>query len=88
MLQTHTIDEITGKVTTSGLSEALIQDLRATYPNMHFTYCMDDDIGSAKPFKETPDFNVYLVDGRDHCLALTNDLSTATGIVLAEVIPE
>jgi len=88
MLQTQTIDEIAGKVTSSGLSESLIQDLRAAYPDMHFTYCMDDDIGSAEPYKETPEFNVYLVDGRDHCMALTNDLSTATGIVLAEVISD
>ena len=30
--------------------------------------------------------NVYLVDGRNHCLKLTETLEAATGLVLAEVL--
>ncbi|MBV8384651.1 MAG: hypothetical protein JOZ63_18855, partial [Planctomycetaceae bacterium] len=29
--------------------------------------------------------NVYLVDGRGHCLTLSESLDEATGLVLAEV---
>ena len=37
---------------------------------------------------ESKAFNVYLIDGREHCLCLTNDFDVATGIVLAEVIED
>jgi len=49
---------------------------------------MDDDISNAKPVMSDKDFNVYLVDGREHCLCLTNDYDIATGVVLAEVIDD
>lgn len=88
MLSAEIVNEISEKVSIEGLSEMLIQDLRAAYPQMHFTYCMDDDITSGKPYSESNNFNVYLVDGRDHCLALTGDITIATGLVLAEVIAE
>jgi hypothetical protein len=31
-------------------------------------------------------FNLYLIDGREHCLKLTNDTETATGLVVAEIM--
>ena len=49
---------------------------------------MDDDIYTGKPVVEQDDFNIYLVDGREHCLCLTNDYDIATGVVLAEVIAD
>jgi hypothetical protein len=49
---------------------------------------MDDDIGSHQPYQSHHGFNVYLVDGREHCLKFTKDLEHATGLVLAEVIDD
>ena len=40
------------------------------------------------PRLEGTGFNLYLVDGRQHCLRLTSDLQVATGIVLAAVLEE
>jgi hypothetical protein len=37
---------------------------------------------------ETDKFNLYLIDGREHCLKMTNDYEVATGIVVAEVIAD
>ena len=62
--------------------------LRQQYPTIHFTYCMDDDLPNNTPIIEHKDFNLYLIDGREHCLCLTNDYDTATGIVVAEVIAD
>jgi len=45
---------------------------------------MDDDLPNNTPIIEHKDFNLYLIDGREHCLCLTNDYETATGIVVAE----
>lgn len=70
------------------LDDAIIGKLRNAYPNMHFTYCMDDDITNGKPVLEREAFNVYLIDGREHCLCLTNNHDTATGLVIAEKVED
>jgi len=49
---------------------------------------MDDDLPNNVPVIEKAAFNLYLIDGREHCLCLTNDYDVATGIVVAEIIPE
>lgn len=71
-----------------GLCEQSLAELRARHPDVHFTYCMDDDIGHYRPYLERPSFNIYLVDGREHCLKFTTELEGATGLVLAEVIQD
>jgi hypothetical protein len=88
MLTAETIEAIAAEVIGLGLSEQSLQELRANHPDVHFTYCMDDDIGSHQPYQSHHGFNVYLVDGREHCLKFTKDLEHATGLVLAEVIDD
>ena len=38
------------------------------------------------PVLERPGFNVYLVNGSEHCLTLTNDPELAIGVVLIRVV--
>ena len=68
--------------------QANLSALRQQYPTIHFTYCMDDDLPNNAPVFEHKNFNLYLIDGRDHCLCLTNDFEAATGIVVAEIIAD
>ena len=70
------------------LDETVVSSLREAFPDYHFTYCIDDDIVTGKPVVEHEMFKLYLIDGRDHCLCLTNDHDIATGVVVAEVIPD
>jgi hypothetical protein len=88
MVSLEQTDAITKHVVSEGLSEATLAVLRQSHPDIHFTYCMDDDINVGKPVVESDGFNIYLVDGREHCLCLTNDYDVATGVVLAEVIED
>lgn len=88
MISAEDITTIAGEVEKLGLSEQSLAELRASHPNVHFTYCMDDDIGHYRPYLERPNFNIYLVDGREHCLKFTTELEGATGLVLAEVIQD
>lgn len=67
------------------LSEDVVTQLRQDYPDIHFTYCMDDDVYEMDPVYESEGFNLYLIDSREHCLRYTRDLDIATGIVLAEI---
>lgn len=70
------------------LDEDVVTGLRKSFPDYHFTYCMDDDIVTGKPVIERDAFNIYLIDGREHCLCLTNDHDVATGVVVAEVVED
>ena len=88
MISTEQVNEIAEKIETLGVDEATVSALRQEYQPIHFTYCMDDYLPNNEPVIEKAAFNLYLIDGREHCLCLTNDYDAATGIVVAEIIPE
>lgn len=70
------------------LSEAAVAKLREEFDGLHFTYCMDDEMGDAAVFQECEGYNLYLVDSANHCSVLTRDPESASGLVLAEVIDD
>lgn len=92
MIAPETVDRIAQVVERAGLSEQTLSSLRESFRDLHFTHCMDDDIGegigTAGPIQVSPGFKIYLVDGRCRCMQLTGDLESATGLVLAELEPE
>lgn len=62
--------------------EETVAALRREFPGIHLTWCMDDDV-MAEPVFEGQTFNLYLVDSREHCVSLTQDMGVATGLVVA-----
>jgi len=86
MISHRQLATIVRLVEEQGLDSTLISRLRSMYPGMHFTHCLDEEINHVAPIRERPGFNVYLVDSRQHCLRLTEDFGSASGLVLAEVI--
>jgi hypothetical protein len=89
MISQTLLDDVIRQAEQSVLDESLLVGLRSAHPGLHFTCCMDDDIVvNAKPVAQRPGFNVYLVNSSNHCSVLTNDLDGASGIVLAEIIPD
>ena len=89
MINSEGLDQVVRIVERAGLNEQTVAALREVFAPIHFTYCQDDDIGEgigvSTPVRTTDGFNLYLVDGQAHCLRLTADLDTATGLVLAEL---
>ncbi|CRI63956.1 conserved hypothetical protein [Thiocapsa sp. KS1] len=85
MIAEERLDQITEVVRRAGLNAETVGALREAFGDIHFTHCSDDDIGVGQPVRTSDGFNLYLVDGREHCLVLTNDPANATGVVLAEV---
>lgn len=79
------LDEIGKLLSQRSVDESAVIELRQHYPDIHFTYCMDDDVIAASPLHESDSFNLYLIDSRNHCLGFTQDLEVATGIVIAEI---
>lgn len=87
-MQQNTIDQIADQLMTQDINDQTIQALRNAYSEIHFTYCMDDDIHSGSPVKETEKFNMYLVNSSETCLSLTSNMESATGLVIAEIIAD
>lgn len=88
MINSEQLQRIAADIRSRVLSEQTVSGLRQDYPGVHFTYCMEDDIPNNEPMLESEGFNLYLVDGREHCLCLTRNYEHATGIVIAEVIDD
>lgn len=57
--------------------------LKDCFPDLSFVRMSASDMDEA-PFRSLPHFNLYLLDGREHCVQLTNDPSLATGVVVAQ----
>jgi len=57
---------------------------RQQFPGLSLTRCDPLDMSGEEPFRAFPKFDLYLVDGSDHCWRLTDDPVEATGIVVAE----
>lgn len=57
--------------------------LKDCFPELSFVRMSDSDMTEA-PFRSLPGYNLYLLDGREHCVQITNDPSCATGVVVAQ----
>lgn len=88
MITTEQLQTIANTLEGQSLNDAIVTFLRAQFPDIHFTYCMDDDVSGVQPKLETPHFNLYLIDGREHCLCLTNNHDDASGVLVAEIIDD
>ena len=84
MILEQEVTDIAAYVAKHGLTDEVLSQVRENYAGKHFTWCTEDDINSGKPIFEHELFDVYAVNSSDHCSVLTNDLSQATGLVLAE----
>ncbi|MET0008060.1 MAG: DUF6129 family protein [Candidatus Thiodiazotropha sp. 6PLUC4] len=85
MITQAQVENIGTLLTQRSIDESAVIELRQQFPEIHFTYCMDDDVIAASPLHESDLFNLYLIDSRNHCLSFTQDLDAATGIVVAEI---
>jgi hypothetical protein len=88
MITEAQLQAVAERITAAYLDDALISQLRAEFAPVHFTYCYDDDIGERVSAFANDKFKLYLIDGREHCLKMTDDCQAATGIVVAEVITD
>ncbi len=88
MITGEQLDRIGELAAAEPISSTVVDRLRSRFPDIHFTYCMDDDVVAASPLLEYPAFNLYLIDSRNHCLCFTQNAEVATGVVLAEIEEE
>jgi hypothetical protein len=63
--------------------EQAVAAVRRSLPGLSLTRCDVSDMGGETPFRETPRYALYLVDGSRHCWRITGDPTQATGVVVA-----
>lgn len=64
--------------------EALLRGLRQAFGGVQFSVCRDDDVPSRiSCAAQNGCCRLYYVAAGDHCLSLTNDVSSAGGLVIA-----
>ena len=81
-LLTRVMDQVASQA--SELGDALVTSLRKAFPDIHFSVCSDDDMPPRlSPAAGNAFCRLYYVDSADHCLRLTTDAETATGLVVA-----
>lgn len=77
--------QILARVAEAACLNPALDSLRRAFPDIHLTGCSADDINARlRPALETEDHAFYLVAGSGgHCLELTAEFESATGIVVA-----
>jgi hypothetical protein len=57
--------------------------LKECFPDLTFVRMSDSDM-DIEPYLSAQNYNLYLLDGRDHCVQLTQNIEHATGVVVAQ----
>lgn len=80
----QTISEIESALTDfTRLTNNPLPLLKNTFPGLSFVRMSAKDI-EEPPFRAMDQYNLYLLDAREHCVQLTSDLTNATGLVIAQ----
>ena len=83
-ITTETMNEIESSlIQFHQLSNNPIPMLKDCFPEMSFLRMSASDFDEA-PFRSLANYDLFLLDGREHCVQLTKDLSVATAVVVAQ----
>lgn len=76
--------ELLERVAAAVTPDADEAELRQQFPGVRITVCSDDDIPARLPaVRETAAARFYYVDASEHCVKLSSDAESASGIVVA-----
>ncbi|OIR13755.1 hypothetical protein GALL_48900 [mine drainage metagenome] len=87
MIVPETLNRIASAAAACGeLNDDALLSLKQTWPDLRFTLCSNEDMPARlPPALQREGFNLYLINGSEHCLSLTDDPAQAIGVVLAYV---
>jgi hypothetical protein len=86
MIHAGILDGLGAIIRARGLNETAIAELRRRWPGVSFTLCAEDDVPARLAAHASGDgYAVYLVSGAEHCVAFTEHVEAATGLVLAAI---
>lgn len=82
------LDQVLARVATTSGQQAYGEGLKAllteTFPGVRFTVCGEDDIPARlAPAASGANCSLYYIDAGEHCLKLSSDAESASGVVVA-----
>ncbi len=80
------IGQLLGERTDPDDLAAACAALRISLPDLVLLRCDADDV-LEEPFRSYAAVDLHLVDTRNHCTAMTDDLASATGVLIARKVP-
>jgi hypothetical protein len=78
--QLMAIDEILASAQVDGKTAT---SLRQVAPGVTAVRCDPSDVRDVIPFRSYANCDLFLLDGRDHCVRITEDPGVATGVIVA-----
>jgi len=81
---------ILARVGEAALLDGSAAALRKRFPELHFSECSEDDVSPLyRSAFSVEGYELYLISGATgHCLALTNNAESATGILIATKVDD
>lgn len=76
-------EAIDATLATAAADPEAVAALRKIAPGVHAIRCDKTDIQDETPFRSYENCDLFLIDGRDHCVKITSDPTVATGLVVA-----
>ncbi|HEY8262577.1 MAG TPA: hypothetical protein VIG55_15305 [Methylosinus sp.] len=76
-------EAIDATLATASADSAVVAALRKIAPGIHAIRCDKTDIQDETPFRSYANCDLFLIDGREHCVKVTSDPTVATGLVVA-----
>jgi hypothetical protein len=77
------LEAIDATLATAAADQATVAALRKIATGLTAVRCDRSDFQDETPFRRYENCDLFLVDGREHCVKITADPSIATGLVLA-----
>jgi hypothetical protein len=77
------IAEIDALLAAAGAAAQAFAKLRERFPGLSVTRVDASDLDLETPFRQYEGFDLYLVDGSNHCWSLTDSPGDATGVAIA-----
>jgi hypothetical protein len=77
------LSEIEQALASSDAAPQAYSELRQKFPHLTWVRCDASDV-TETPYRSFGLFDLHLLDSADHCAAITDDPTRATGIVLAK----
>ncbi len=66
------------------INDSTMSQMRAAYPHLSFSLCSEDDTGERTPYAVFGGFDIHLLAANPHgCSALTNEIDSCNGLVVA-----
>ena len=64
--------------------DTVVRGIRTAHPDLSNVTGTHASVMAEDPFREEAGFNLYLVDGSNHCWLITDKPETATGVVIGQ----